>query len=167
MNSLDLNGSKNPYNLFSWVLEIKWHDGMMTWCNAHDAEMNARTKQNHTTNLGKAWKASEAPVLGRYNTPPLQEDLVPRSRMAPEGSGRAREGVKLSCFFDKEWNQRTLRGWKLERKNTTEINIVENTPLEKRNKDEEIRAALRLKSDMKLDKMKRTWVEGTTLRLNG
>ena len=25
----------------------------MTWCNAHDAEMNVRTKQNHTMKLGK------------------------------------------------------------------------------------------------------------------
>ena len=41
-------------------------------------------------------------------------------------------------------------------KNTTEMNEVENTPLEKRNKEEQIWAALQLKSDMKLDKMKRT-----------
>ena len=39
-------------------------------------------------------------------------------------------------------------------KNTTEMNEVENTPLEKRNKEEQISAALQLKSDMKLDKMK-------------
>ena len=39
---------------------------------------------------------------GRYNTPPLREDLVPRSRMAPERNGRGREEVKLSCFFDQE-----------------------------------------------------------------
>src|SRR3954469_24440368 len=38
---------------------------------------------------------------GRYNTPPLREDLVPRSRMAPERNGRGREEVTLSCFFDK------------------------------------------------------------------
>ena len=30
------------------------------------------------------WMASESPVLGRYNTPSLREDLVSRSRMAPE-----------------------------------------------------------------------------------
>ena len=33
---------------------------------------------------------------------------------------------------------------------------VENTPLEKRNKEEQIRTTLRLKRDAKLDKMKRT-----------
>ena len=55
----------------------------------------------------------------------------------------------------------------IERKNPMEMNEVESTPLGKRNKEEQIWAALRLKSDMKLDKMKRTWAEGTTLRLNG
>ena len=44
----------------------------------------------------------------------------------------------------------------LREKNTTEMNKIENTPLEKRKKEEQIRTALRLKSDMKLDKMKRT-----------
>jgi len=43
---------------------------------------------------------------------------------------------------------------------------VENAPLEKRNKEEQIRTALRLKRDARLDKMKRTWVEDTILRLN-
>ena len=47
------------------------------------------------------------------------------------------------------------------------MNEVENTPLEKRNKEEQIRAALRLRSYARLDKMKRTWAEDTTLQLNG
>ena len=38
--------------------------------------------------------------------------------------------------------------------NTTEMNKVENTPLEKRNKEEQIRVALRLTRDARLDKMK-------------
>ena len=38
---------------------------------------------------------------GRYNTPPLREDLVPISRMAPKGKVRGSGEVKLSCFFDK------------------------------------------------------------------
>ena len=45
---------------------------------------------------------------GCYNTPPLREDLVPRSRMAPERNGRGREEVKLSCFFDKRVKPRNL-----------------------------------------------------------
>ena len=32
-------------------------------------------------------------------------------------------------------------------KNTTEMNEVENTPLDKRNKEEQLRAALRLKRE--------------------
>ena len=55
-----------------------------------------------------SWKSSEASVSGRYNTPPLQEDLVPRSRMAPERNGRGREEVKLSCFFDKRLKPKNL-----------------------------------------------------------
>ena len=59
----------------------------------------ASTKETHGETR-KPWKASEASVSGRYNTPALQEDLIPRSRMAPERNGRGREEVKLSCFFD-------------------------------------------------------------------
>ena len=38
--------------------------------------------------------------------------------------------------------------------NTSEMNEVESTPLEKRNKEERIWTALRLKRDERLDKMK-------------
>ena len=103
MNSLNLNGSKNPYNLFSWVLKL---NGMMTWCNAKIKEQ-ANDKATTTNN----WKTPGATVLGHYNTPPLQEDLIPRSEMAPERNRRGREEVKLSCFFDKQVKPRTLRGW--------------------------------------------------------
>ena len=48
----------------------------------------------------KIRKSSEASVSGRYNTPPLREDLVPRSRMAPEKKA-GEEEVKQNCFFDK------------------------------------------------------------------
>ena len=41
-------------------------------------------------------------------------------------------------------------------KNTMEMNEVESTPLGKRNKEEQIRMALRLKRDARLDKLKRT-----------
>ena len=61
--------------------------------------------------------------------------LVPRSRMAPERNGRGREEVKLSCFFDKRvkpMNLETLNNLKEE---YNEMNEVENTPLEKRNKE--------------------------------
>ena len=42
----------------------------------------------------------------------------------------------------------------IERKNATETNEVESTPLRKRNKKEPIRVALQLKRDERLDKMK-------------
>ena len=44
----------------------------------------------------------------------------------------------------------------IERKNKTEMNKVENTLLEKRNEEEQIRTTLRLKRDARLDKTKRT-----------
>ena len=63
--------------------------------------------QKKLTVITKIWKSSEASVLGRYNTPPLQEDLVPRSRMAPER--KAEEVVvKQSCFFDEQVKPKNL-----------------------------------------------------------
>ena len=72
-------------------------------------------------------------------------------------NGREREEVKLSCSFDKRVRPKNLEKVKsfLEN-NTTEVNELENTPLEKRNKEEQIQAALRLKGDARLDKAKRT-----------
>ena len=52
-------------------------------------------------------------------------------------------------------------------KNTTEMNEVENTPLEKRNNEEQIRMALRLKEMQDLIRRKELEQKGTTLRLNG
>ena len=57
---------------------------------------------NHIAGNGKSRSYKYGKLYpGRYNTPPLREDLVPRSRMAPEGKQKGREEVKLSCFFDK------------------------------------------------------------------
>ena len=55
----------------------------------------------------------------------------------------------------------------LREKNTMEINEVESTPLGQKNKEEQIRAALRLKRDERLDKMKELEQRGTTLWLKG
>ena len=76
--------------------------------------------------------------------------------MAPEGKQtRKKEEVKLSCFFDKRVKPKNLERVKpFREKNTTKMNEVEITPLEKRNKEEQIWAAFQLKSDMKLDKMR-------------
>ena len=99
----------------SWVemqrLMTWWHDDMMQCKNKR-----ASTKETHGETRN-SWKSSEASVSGRHNTPPLQEDLVPRSRMLPEGNERGWEEVKLSCFFDK-WvkpkNLERLKTWKKE-----------------------------------------------------
>ena len=46
------------------------------------------------------------------------------------------EEVKQSCFFDKRVKPKNLEKVKpFREKNTTEMNEVENTPLEKRNKE--------------------------------
>ena len=58
--------------------------------------------------------------------------------MAPEGKGRGRGEVKLSCFFDKRVRPKNLAKVKpFREKNTTEIHDVESTPLAKRNKEEQ------------------------------
>ena len=63
---------------------------MMTRCNA---KIKEQAQKKHTE-ITKIRKSSEASVSGRYNTPPLQEDLVPRSRMAPEKNGRGKGKAK-------------------------------------------------------------------------
>ena len=57
-------------------------------CNADDdmARCNRQVKDKAT--IANNWKTPGAAVSGRHNTPPLREDLVPRSRMAPEGKRR-------------------------------------------------------------------------------
>ena len=75
---------------------------MMTCYEIHD--MQANDKETTANN----WKTPGTSVSGCYNTPPLREDLVPRSRMAPERNGRGREEVKLSCFFDKRVKPKNL-----------------------------------------------------------
>ena len=79
----------------------------MTWCNAKIK--GASKKMKHTEKPGTY--GSPASALGRHNTPPLREDLVPRSRMAPEGKRKRKRRGKLSCFFDQWVKPRTLRGW--------------------------------------------------------
>ena len=62
-------------------------------CNADDDMARCNTQANDKATTTNNWKTPDATVSGRHNTPPLQKDLVPRSRMAPEGKGRGREEV--------------------------------------------------------------------------
>ena len=45
------------------------------------------TQTNDKATTANNWKKPSAMISGRYNTPPLLEDLVPRSGMAPEDVG--------------------------------------------------------------------------------
>ena len=60
------------------------------------------TQANDKATTANNWKTPGATVSGRYNTPPLQEDLFPRSRMAPERNGREREEVKQIASLTNE-----------------------------------------------------------------
>ena len=88
------------------------------WCKD---ECNEQNKSHDETQ--SSWKSSGVSVSGRDNTPPLQEDLVPRSRMAPERKAE-KEEVKQIASLTIEWNQRTLRGRKAWRNDTTEVNKI-------------------------------------------
>ena len=59
------------------------------------------TQANDMAKATNNWKRPGATVSGHHNTPPLREDLVPRSRMALGETEEEGEEVKLSCFFDK------------------------------------------------------------------
>ena len=107
------------------------------------ARCNTQAKDKATT--ANNWRTPGTSVSRRYNTPPLREDLVLRSRMAPEGKRRGREEVKLSCSFDKRVKPKNLEKVKpFCEKNTTEMNEVENTPLGKEGQ-RTLRKTLRLK----------------------
>ena len=65
-------------------------------------DQNPTTKEvsHHIAGNGKSWRYNYGKLHpGRYNSPPLQEDLVPRSRMAPERNGRGREEVKTKLLL--------------------------------------------------------------------
>ena len=53
--------------------------------------MKSNTQANDMATLANNWKTPGATVSGRYNTPPLREDLVPRSRMTPKGNNGREE----------------------------------------------------------------------------
>ena len=97
-----------------------WHETrciIRTKCKTTDKNPTMKEILYRISGKGKSWSYEYGKLYpGRYNTPPLREDLVPRSRMAPERNGRGREEVKLSCFFDEWVKPRTLRGWEIWKK---------------------------------------------------
>ena len=53
--SLDLNGSKIHAIYLVEFLKIKWHDGMMTWCNAKIKEQAQKKHMVITKNMEVFW----------------------------------------------------------------------------------------------------------------
>ena len=82
-----------------------WHETRCitrTKCKTTDKNPTTEEIINHIAGNGKSRSYEYGKLYpGRYNTPPLREDLVPRSRMAPEGKRKRKRRGKLSCFFDK------------------------------------------------------------------
>ena len=116
--------------------------------------MNAMNQTNHTTkprNHGRhlnlwSWGVTTLHHYERISS----RDLEWHRR----DNRREREEIKLSCLFDKRVKPENLEEVKPFREKK-EMNEVENTPLEKRDKEEQLRAALRLRSYARLDKAKR------------
>ena len=104
------NGCKFYENIWmrcTWCYEMRCIT--RTKCKTNDKKPNHEGKSQHIVENGKSWSYEYGKLHpGCYNTPPLREDLVPRSRMAPERNGRGREEVKLSCFFDQRVKPKNL-----------------------------------------------------------
>ena len=69
------------------------------WCNAHDDMTRCNTQANDMATTANNWKTPGTSVSGRYNTPPLREDLVPRSRMASEGKWKRKRRGKTKLLL--------------------------------------------------------------------
>ena len=137
----------------------KWnaHDDMI--CNAWHASKDKATTMNN-------WSTPGTSVSGRHNTPPLREDLVPRSRMAPEGQRKRKRNGRTKLLLWK--TSETKEPWKVKqigRKKTTEKNKVKSALLRKREKKEPNRVALRLKRDEDLIKWESLSKKGHNTRM--
>ena len=53
-------------------------------CNVDDDMARCNTQAKDMATTANNWETPGASDSGHHNTPPLQEDLVPRSRMTPE-----------------------------------------------------------------------------------
>ena len=61
--------------------------------------MRCNTQANDKATIANNWRTPGTSVSGRYNTPPLREDLVPRSRMAPEGKRKRKRRGKTKLLL--------------------------------------------------------------------
>ena len=131
------NRGENPDGCRFWKHDDAKH--MMTWQDATCKRMT--WQRQRITGRHLAQRSRGVTTLHHYERI-SSRDLEWHRRE----NGREREEVKLSCFFDKRVKPKNLEKVKPSReKNTTEMNEVENTLLEKRDKEEQLQAALRLK----------------------
>ena len=99
------------------------------WCNAHDDMMKCNTQANDMATTATNWTTPGTSVSGRYNTPPLWEDLVSRSRMAPEGQRKRKRRGKTKLLLRPM--SETKEPWEVEKFETRwERNNPGSTPLE-------------------------------------
>ena len=82
------------------------------------------TQANDMATTANNWKTSGASVLGRYNSPPLTEDLVPRSQ---------------------ERNRR--KQYEVNKSAREKMNKIESTRVEKRNDESDENQKLKYKID--------------------
>ena len=127
----------------------------MTWCNAHDAKMKCNGPNKTPTKLGtqgrylkfRSWGVTTLHDYERISS----RDLEWHQR---EKRKRKRRGkAKLLNWQTNE----TKEPWEveqIERQHIAKMNKVENTPLEKRDKEEQLQTALWLERYARLDKMK-------------
>ena len=67
--------------------------------NAHDDKMKCNTQEKDMATGVNNSKKPGTTVSGRYNTPPLREDLVSRSRMAPKGQRKIKRRGKAKLLL--------------------------------------------------------------------
>ena len=70
--------------------------------------LRCNTQANAMATPSNNSKTPGTTVSGRYNTPPLREDLVPRSRMTPEGKQNRKRRGKTKLLLDKRVKPKNL-----------------------------------------------------------
>ena len=87
---------------------IRWTRMQMKCTWWHD--MKCMTRKQWQVTTANNWTTPGTSVSGRYSTPPLREDLVPRSRMAPEGKQKRKRKGKTKLLLTNEWNHEPWKG---------------------------------------------------------
>ena len=102
---------------------------MMTWYAMHDTQEKTR-QQQRITGGHLAHRSRGVTTLHHY-------ERISARDLEWHRRGKEEEEVRWNyvASLTNEWNQRTLRGWKIKRKKTMKMFKVENNPLEKRNKE--------------------------------